>query len=267
MPERQEPELAPADAPTIKRGDMTEYTYPGKLTKCAKVLSDRPFGDPPAKATQWYLVFERADRKWSDGNPVEARSRLTLVWGNGDIVKKGSDADLVAENNEQVFGNSLLPDEGGPQFIGHYFMLRDVESRSSIRKRTDPTAKNYDADARPFFLTMVAEHIGESYEYTGNVRVVQSKQAGQNASGPTSNPEEDKKVAKQVAAALAGSTEEDVRGGAGIALIAQENVEAQSLFGLTLKGGLYGPSKAPLLDKLITEGFLTVEDGVLKEAE
>lgn len=262
--ERREPEAAPADAPTVTRGDMKEYTYPGKLVKCEKVLADKLFGDATEKAIQWYLVFERADRKWSDGNPVEARLRLTLVWGDGEPVRKGSDADLVAQNNEDAFGSSLLPDEGGAKFIGHWFQLTDVESRSSRRRRTDDKDKNYDPDARPFFLTMVAEHIGENFEYTGNVRTVESKNERTPAAA-ASDPEADAETAKLVATALNGSTEEDVRGGGGIALVG--GIEAQSIFGKSLKGRLYGPNKAPLLDDLIEGGYVVIEDGVIKEIE
>ena len=43
--ERYEPEAAPADAPVVKRGDMTEYTYPAQLKRCEKVMSDKEFGD------------------------------------------------------------------------------------------------------------------------------------------------------------------------------------------------------------------------------
>ena len=261
--DRKPPELAPDDAPIVLAEELTAYSYPAKLIQCDKVLSDKPIGRDSLRAYQLYQVFERPDRKWaSDGNLVCSINRLVMAWGNKDPVTAGSDYDVVATAAKEVCGNTLTPDGGGKQFINHWFMVSDVESKSSVAKRQK------DPDARPFYLRIITKHLGEDYEYTGAITTVGSG-SGQDAAPAVAtsavSSEDNADNANKLAFLLAGKTEDEIRTGAGIDLVnGNADMDAAVIYDLTVKGGLFGGTRAPLLDKLIEHGHVTIgDDGIL----
>jgi hypothetical protein len=257
MPETEQytPTYAPDDAERITRDDLEEGSgslYPAKLVECRKVLSDRQDGDTRPPVLQMYQVFERCDQVWPDGNPVLRRNRLNLQYvkrADGKVYPMwpGSPVDQVGEAFSNLVGCDLFPDSAETaSFVGHYFMLSDVKV----------------PDTERFYLRIPVEYLGEEFEYEGDVTTLNVGDGSGDAPAP---PEEDGAIPRLVAGMLDGLSEEDIRKGAGLKLVGktEELADVQTVLGKSLRGGLVQP-KAILLDALLEEGYLVVEEGVVK---
>ena len=244
------PKIAPKNSDVITRDtfDSGEFIYPGKLVFNEKTICQRE--GTANGLLQWEQVIEQQHRAFSDGNPGRQFNSLLLqspktrgpIW-------KGSDADLLAEAYDGLIGCDMLPDtEGSEEFVGHFFMFKSV--------KVPNTEKVY--------RQIPVEYLGPEYKFEGKVEVI-----GQSANGAAPPDESADENGPVLALLLAGQSEADIRGGAGLKLVSdsEELKAVKTVLGIPLRGGLVKP-KAILLDKMIAAGLLVIDDeGIVRATE
>ena len=232
----------------------SDFSYPVKLLESAKVYTNDSFNEKfdieGEGLLQLYQVFERCDQVWaSDNNPVRRYNRTLLEWFNHEPLFSNAEANVIAEAFEEVCGCDMLPDNPDTAaFIGHFFKMKDVKV---------PRAEK-------LYMRIPVEYLGADYVYTGKVTEVEGGTREEADEAPAVTFDNDVTTAIYLASILDGSTEASIRGGAGLKLIGGDETfnGVSKVLGVNLRGGLVKP-KALLLDKLVEEGFLTVDDGVL----
>lgn len=236
-----------------KRDEELSTPYPVKLLGSKKEQQE-------SGRVVWILEMERQNAIYKETGELARRTRyMTLETAKGRLVWPGSDTDRCAESFEQQTGCDMLPDHPDlPNFIGHYFMVKDVPQAQTKAQREQGN--------RRFWMTLCVEYLGPEYEYTGEMDVVEPRDAGESqvaeeAAEERSN-EEELAVLKEVAAHFNGMTAEELKT-KGFAILNSDNLSEKTsgkLAGISIRGSI---TSGTLHEQLEERGIAKVENGKL----